>query len=211
MLKPRPPARAAVALCLLLACLAGCSSFMSEGRVSWKAGAEARPEQLAYQEAIEPYVVEASIYNGMATQFMCSALPLNPAVRDARVQRIAAARGWDPARVQRARQAAQDEHRDHYQVLISVYVPEAKDNDLAGKKPQWLVQLQGPDGAGTPPSDRRRITERTLLNQALYPFWGLWDNLYLFSFPRSAVNPGGKARLFITGAAGQTTLDVQVD
>lgn len=208
MLRARP---SAWTLALLLACLAGCSSFMSEGRVSWKAGAEARPEQLAYQEAIEPFVVEASIYNGMATQLMCSVMPLNPTVRTARVQRIAAARGWDRDRTQRALEAALAEHQERYQVLISVYVPEAKSNNLADKKPQWLVYLAGPDGQRTPPTDRGRISQRTLLNEALYPFWGLWDNLYLFSFPKSTVPKGDKARLFITGAGGQAAVDIQLD
>ncbi|MFH1060835.1 MAG: hypothetical protein V1797_19410 [Pseudomonadota bacterium] len=191
-------------LALAIAALAGC------GTATWlKDKFDPRtpgPDQ-AYQAALEPYLATATVYAGPATELKAAVLPLAGPVRRAMVERSAAALGWTPA--EKARRLA-DQDRDaagDLELLLSVYVPERKWNDLTALKPDWLVYLVDKDGQKQRPLDVRLIKQRSALNEALYYFWGPWDKLYRLRFKPVA----GPARLLITGAPGSDAVALKLD
>ena len=56
------------------------------------------------------------------------------------------------------------------------------------------------------------------MNEALYPFWGYWKKLYLFSFAKRTADgqpflaPGESTTAFIlTGAPGQDEVELRWD
>ncbi len=163
----------------------------------------------AYQEAIEPYRVKASIHGGPATELMATALPLTATVRRAMVERQANAQALPEA----GRQALMDQQAADLarglEVVISVYVPETRWNDLAGAKPDWEVFIQQAGGARFKPLDTRRLKDRSALAEALYPFWGAWDRLYRLRFAPQAAQAG--ASLVISGAPGRVDMPLKLD
>ena len=104
------------------------------------------------------------------------------------------------------------------EVVLSVFVPEKKWNDLAGPKPDWQVYLVNSRGERQSPVDRRHIKERSAIREALYFFWGAWSRLYRFRFSpigadgRPFLTPGEKtACLLISGAPGSAKITLKMD
>lgn len=193
-----------IGLALALAALAGC------GTAAWLKD-KFDPRQPGvdqdYQAALEPYLTSAEVYAGPATEMKAAILPLTWPVRRAMVERSAVALGLDPA--EKERQLA-DQGRDaagDLEVLVSVYVPERKWNDLTAAKPDWRVFLVDGSGARQAPVDVRVIKDRTALHEALYYFWGPWDKLYRLRFKPAS----GPARLLITGAPGSDAPALKLD
>lgn len=193
-----------LALALAIAALSGC------GTATWLKD-KFDPRQPGvdqdYQAALEPYLATATVYAGPATEMKAVALPLTAPVRRAMVERSAAALGW--AQDEKARRLA-DQARDaagDTELLLAVYVPERKWNDLGSPKPDWLVYLVDKDGARQRPVDVRIIKERSALNAALYYFWGPWDKLYRLRFKPMA----GPVKLLITGAPGSDAVALKLD
>lgn len=191
-------------LALGLAALAGC------GTATWlkdKFDPRQPGVDQEYHAALEPYLVTAEVYAGPATEMKAAILPLTWPVRRAMVLRSAAALGLDEAEKQRR---LADQGRDaagELEILLSVYVPESKWNDLAAAKPDWRVFLVDGSGARQAPLDVRRIKDRSALNEALYYFWGPWDKLYRLRFKPAS----GPARLMITGAPGSDAQPLKLD
>jgi len=194
----------ALALALALAALAGC------GTAAWlKDKFDPRqpgPDQ-DYQAAIAPYLATAEVYSGPATEMKAAILPLTGPVRRAMVERSALALGLTPEeKARRLDEQARDAAGD-LEIVVSVYVPERKWNDLTAAKPDWRVYLLDAAGARQAPLDARVIKERTALNEALYYFWGPWDKLYRLRFRPVS----GPARLVITGAPGSDAPVLKLD
>jgi len=195
-------ARLALALCCLLAAaLCGCQTAK-------KIGAEfdpaQRPEQQAYLAVIEPDLAQAQDHDGVAMVMNAAALPLNEAVRQAQIQRRVAAFDLGPKAQAQAQAEAASALAKFHDVILGLYVPEDKWNNLASSEPTFVVYLQTPDGRKASPLDRRRLTRRAAIDEALYPFWGPWSKLYLMRF---GLNDGdGKPLL----AEGQNTVDLVI-
>lgn len=203
-LKNPPRGLAPAGLLLLLLALAGCQTTAWLGD---KFDPRQNPNDRAYQAAVEPYLATESVYSGPATELQAKVLPLTLKVRQAMLERTARAQGLSPA-VQAQRLA--DQGKDAAQVLevvLSVFVPESKWNDLASAKPDWRVLLRDASGQERAPQDIRLIKERSALNEAIYFFWGPWDKLYRLRF----APPRGAAQLVITGAPGRLELPLKLD
>lgn len=200
--------------CLLLAALAGCQTARIIGA---EFDRNQRPEQLAYNAVIDKYLASTQHHDGMAMVMTAAALPLNQTVRQAQIDRRVAAFDLGPkARVQ-AEAEAKAALGSHYDVVLSLYVPESKWNNLSAQDPAFMVYLVGPDGRKLLPADRRRLTRRTAIDEALYPFWGAWSKLYLMRFDqvdesgRPLLAPGQTtAELLITGAPGTVKLPLKL-
>lgn len=177
-----------------------------------------KPAQAAYEKTVLPYVVEGTIYHGPVVELLATAMSLAPSVRRAMVTREVQA--FDLNESQRQKKLADQEaaQKRGLEVVVSVFVPENKWNDLAGPKPDWQIYLVNAQGERQRPVDRRRIKGRSALREALYFFWGPWSRLYRFRF--SHTNPDGRpflapgemtAHLLISGAPGSTQIKLKFD
>lgn len=201
-------ARWAVLGLLALAALAavGCQGIKD---LSQEFDPRGLPADRAYRAVIDPRVAEGTAYDGPATAFFAKALPLNWRVRQAMAEREAEAFALSP---EQAHQRLGDQaaaYEKYNEVLLSLYVPEADWNDLAGRDATWKVYLDL-GGQRLQPVDIRRIRHRTAINQALYPFWGPWSKLYRLRFPRAGQAEGAQGSLLVAGPIGQVELNLTV-
>ena len=166
------------------------------------------PEQLAYEKAIAPYLTQANLHQGPATELMARTLPLTSTVRAAMLERETVALTLNPQARAKRQADHQAEAAHGLKVALSFYVPDKKYNDLTHQNPSWRVFLLTPQGERISPRDLRRIKKRTPLLDALYPFWGMWDRLYHLTFPPLAgIN---QATLVISGVPGQVNLPLKL-
>jgi hypothetical protein len=187
--------------------LAGCQTV---GDLTRDYDPRERPEQKAYEQAVEPYLARGAVHQGPATELMVTVLPLTPAVRRAMASREAAARGWDRARME-ARLAELDaDAAAGLEMMVCLYAPEKARADLLAARPDWTLALTGADGKTVSPGDVRLVKDRDALREALYPFWGPWDRLHRLRFPGLA--PGqSEATLTVSGAPGRAELRIKLD
>lgn len=198
-------------LALGMALAAGCGA-VQQVKTDLGIGDAVIDESAQYQELIKPYLVKGRIYRNLGTEMLCTALPLNSKVRRARAAMMAKAKAMTPEQVRRHLAEEQKTQERYCEVVLSFYVPDRKSNNLAGLHPDWLVFLVNQKGQRQLPVDRRRIKRRSALNQTLYPFWGLWDRLYILRYKRTIkgrrfIKPTDRqVRMLITGARGRTVL-----
>lgn len=206
--------RLLLALTLILG--AGCSTVEN---LSTDLGVndEAVDQQSSYEQVINPYLVKGRIYRNLGTEMLCTALPLTSKVRQARAKLVAEVLAQSAKELKQGQAAQQEAHAKYFEVVISFYVPDRKRNNLSGVHPDWLVYLVNQKGEKQLPVDRRRENQRSFLNQAVYPFWGLWDRLYILRWARSVkgqpfISPqADEVRLLITGARGRTILTLPLE
>ncbi len=184
---------------------AGCQGFKD---LAQEYDPRAKPEQQVYEEAIAPYLVKGAVRSGPATELLAQGLPLTAPVRVAQARRQAAAQALPPDQEQALVKAAQEDAAQGLEVALSLYIPDQEQADLDGVRPNWKVWLLIPGQEPQAPRDIRRIKNRSLLNQALYPFWGQWDRLWRLSFD---ARPAGQARLLLVSASGRAELQVRLE
>lgn len=200
----------------MLAYTAGCSTIENVG-TDLGIGDQVVEEQEEYQDIIKPYLVKGEVYRHLGTEMLCKALPLTSKVRKGLGEIIADARGLDQATRKRNQEESARIHAKHFVVAFAFYVPDRKRNNLSGTRPDWFLYLINKDGQRQSPSDIRRLKYRSDLNGAIYPFWGLWDKLYLVRFDRQKdgkpfIHASSKTiRMLITGARGRTTLTLRLE
>ena len=195
---------ALVLVCLFMA--AGCETAK---KVQAEFDPSQRPIQVAYEKVINKYLANQQRHDAAAMVIMGSALPLNWDVRQAMVVRRADAFGLTENMQIAALADEKAEFLKYYDIVVSIYLPDEKWNNLSGQNPNYRVYLVSDDGRAAVPVDRRRIRKRSAINMALYPFWGQWSRLYKLRFPlldengRPLLKAGQtKATLVITGAPG---------
>ncbi len=195
------------AAALILGLLLGAASCAKLSEFGREFDPRERPEVEAYQQAIEPYLSEGAIYNGPASEMLLTALPLTWPVRRAMVHREAAAFAYDQKREGRRLADMKAEQQQGLVVMLRVYVPERRYNDLTEPRSSWRVFLQGPEGERLRPRDLRRVVTRSALNKALYPFWDHWSRLYRIRFERI---DWPRAELKVAGPPGQTGVELRL-
>ena len=207
-----------ICLGLALILVLGGTSCQTVRELSEKFNPSKKPAQAAYEKTVLPYVAEGSIYHGPAVELLATAMPLTPTVRRAMVIREAEAFDLDESRRRKRLEGQEAAQKRGPEVVLSVFVPDNKWNDLAGPKPDWQLYLVNARGERLSPVDRRRIKERTALRGALYYFWGRWSRLYRFRFSHTTTDgrpflaPDEKnACLLISGAPGSTKINLKLD
>jgi hypothetical protein len=175
-----------------------------------------RPSDQAYRATVDAHLAKDSVYNGPATDAHFIALPLGLKVRKAMVDRKALAFGLTPGQSKVMLAEQQKAGQEALEVLISVYVPERKWNNLDSLNPTFRVYMISADGGRVEPFDRRRIKKRSSIHETLYYFWGAWSRLYLMRFPKTTpsgkpVVLEGKSTLLMTGPPGQAKLQLLWD
>lgn len=175
-----------------------------------------RPEDQEYQFVIDNHLAKDSIYDGPATDAHFVALPLGMTVRKAMASRKALAFGLSKAEAAKRLAEQQKADQEALEVVISVFLPERKWNDLASQNPTFRAYLIGDKGQRVEPFDRRVIKDRSSIHETLYFFWGPWSKLYLLRFPKTAADGrpvvvDNKATLLMTGPPGQAKLKLLWD
>lgn len=201
------------ALALGAMSLGGCQSVQELGH---DFDPRLRPEDQEYQFVIETHLAKDSIYDGPATDAHFVALPLGMKVRKAMAARKALAFGLTKAEAAKRLAEQQQADQEALEVVISVYLPERKWNDLDADNPTFRAYMIGDKGQRVEPFDRRRIKGRSAIHETLYFFWGPWSRLYLLRFPKTAaggqpVVVDGKSTLIMTGPPGQAKLKLLWD
>lgn len=203
-------------LCLLLAAAMLCGACQRMQDLGQDFDPRLKPADQVYRQVADSRLAKDSIYDGPATNAHFEALPLSMRVRQAMVERETLAFSLSPAQARKRLADQQKAQEEALEVVLAVYVPENKWNDLAGQNPTFLAYMVGAKGQRVEPFDRRRITDRTALHEALYYFWGPWSRLYLLRFPKTAPDGaplvmGGKSTLVMSGAPGQAKLPLRWD
>jgi hypothetical protein len=170
-----------------------------------------RPEDQNYQFVIDGHLAKDSIYDGPATDAHFVALPLGMTVRKAMAARKALAFGLTKAEAAKRLAEQQQANQEALEVVVSVFLPERKWNDLASQNPTFRAYMIGDKGQRVEPFDRRLIKDRSSIHETLYFFWGPWSKLYLLRFPKNAaggqpVVVDNKSTLIMTGPPGQAKL-----
>lgn len=203
-MKPRGAVVAIVLVCLFM--VAGCETAQ---KVQAEFDPSQRPVQVAYETVINKYLVKQQRHDAAALVILGAALPLNWDVRQAMVERRADAFGMTDNMRMADLADQKAEFLKYYDIVISVYLPDEKWNNLSGQNPNYKVYLLSDDGRAAVPVDRRRIRKRSAINMALFPFWGQWSRLYKIRFPLVDENGAPllkagetKATLVVIGAPG---------
>jgi len=204
------------ALVILLVMLLAGVACQTMKKVAYDLDPSQRPAEAAYREAIAPYISKGEIYHGPATELLIRALPLVTPVRLAMARRKAAAYDLDQAQLEQELAAARKDGAGDLEVVAAVYMPEEQWNNLDSQRPSWRVYLKPATGPKLHAVDARRIKKRSALNQALYPFWGMWSRLYRLRFPfkpdAKGNYPGtqGTVKLIIAGPPGMVELPLRL-
>ncbi len=204
------------ALVIVLALLLAGVACQTMKKVAYDLDPSQRPAEAAYRRAIAPFVVKGEVYHGPATELLVRALPLTTPVRLAMARRKAAAYDLDRPQLEKELARAQKDGSGDLEVMVAVYMPEEQWNNLDSRRPSWRVYLKPASGAKLHAVDTRRIKKRSALNQALYPFWGMWSRLYRLRFPfkpdARGRYPGdqGTVKLIIAGPPGMVELPLRL-
>jgi hypothetical protein len=148
----------------------------------------------------------AKIYDGFSTNAFISAVYQSPAVREARVARLATWKAMTAEEREKLLAAEREEAAQYDEFLVSVFTPNRADNDLDANPSNWRVALvvKG-QGESLPVQVVSVRTDATL--RQLYPMVGDFDVAYRVRFAR--VDPPIVDRVFtlrLAGAIGRVDL-----
>lgn len=191
----RASARGGAALAALLAAaLGGCALGQGFGRQPSPPTDEG--EWAARRDAATR---GGAVYDGFATIAFFKAVYLSPAVREARVARLAAWSALQPEERERLFEVERREAAQWDDFLVSVFTPDRADDDLDRPKSVWTVGLlvEG-DGEARPAEIAILRVDPTM--RALYPSVGDFDTIYRVRFAR--VRPPLSGRAFTLRMAG---------
>jgi hypothetical protein len=160
------------------------------------------PEQAAYEEAIEPYLLRMKIYDGPATAAFLTAMPLTAAVRQAQAERQAAAHSLNASQL--ATLLQNSTAQAGLEIMLGIFTPDSADSKFEHPDTaSWRIFLHTEAGEQLEAESIVEIPwrQRNALNQALYPFWGYWDHLFRLRFP---LPPSGQTvDIVISGPQGK--------
>lgn len=193
---------AALALVLVVGPgLAGCAYFKDTPVPGESEG--------AWAEARDRATRTAKLYDVLDDVAFATATYQSPAVRAARVDRMAEWKGSLPAERQAALDREKAEAAEGEEFLLAFFTDERRANDLASEKSTWRVALVV-NGSEQALPVKVSMVRRDPTLQKLYPYLTEFDTLYRVRFPRF---PGAKPlaelpfTLRIAGALGRLDLD----
>jgi hypothetical protein len=152
---------------------------------------------------------KAKLYDLLDDVAFATATYQSPAVRAARVERIAEWKGSLPAERQAAMDKENAEAAEGEDFLLAFFSEDRRANDLATDRGTWRVALVV-NGNEQTVASKVTVVKRDPTLQALYPYVTDFDTLYRVRFPRF---PGPKALadlpfvLRIAGPLGALELD----
>jgi hypothetical protein len=123
------------------------------------------------------------LYDGLGTNAFIRAVYQAPAVRQARVTRLAAWKAMTDAERDRMLAAESSEAAQYDDFLVALFTPDPADNDLDANRSIWRVALVVPgEGERLPVAISQVRADSTV--RALYPGIGDFDVVYRVRFTR---------------------------
>ncbi len=190
------------AAALLLAVAATACTYVGTAR-------SPSPNEGAWAEARDRATRTAKAYDQLDDIAFATATYQSPAVRKARVDRLAEWRGSLPAERQAALDRETAEAAEGEEFLLAFFTDDRRANDLASDHSTWRVALVVNGNEQALPS-KVSLVKRDPTILALYPWITEFDTLYRVRFPKF---PGEKPlaelpfQVRIAGALGSLTLD----
>ena len=163
----------------------------------------------AWAEARDRATRTAKLYDVLDDVAFATATYQSPAVRAARVERIAEWKGSLPAERQADLDRERAEAAQGEEFLLALFTDDRRANDLMSEKSTWRVALIVKGDEQALPA-RISLVRRDPTLQRLYPYLTEFDTIYRVRFPRF---PGEKPlaelpfRLVLSGALGRLELD----
>jgi len=162
----------------------------------------------AWAEARDAATRTSKLYDVLADVAFATATYQSPAVRAARVDRMAEWKGMLPAEKDALLARERAESAEGEDFLLAFFTDDRRANDLATDRGSWRVVLVVNGNEQALPA-KVSLVKRDPTLQALYPYITDFDTLYRVRFPK---NPGARPlaelpfQLRIAGALG--TLDL---
>ena len=191
----------ALALAACLAAAPGCVAFHRPAPVpGQRLGAWAEIRDAATRRYL--------LYDGVTHRATATAAHLTPAVREARVRRLAEWRSWTDAEVEnqlaieRVAAATGEE-----EFLVAFYTAQLRNNDLDAKQSIWHVSVRRGETEVVASEIHSERSDAEVRN--LFPWIGPFDTIYRIRFPPIPGGPLGDQGfvLAIAGAVGRLPLD----
>ena len=162
----------------------------------------------AWADARDAWTRRAKLYDVLDDVAFATATYQAPAVREARVDRMAIWKGSLPAERDAALAKERAEAAEGEEFLLAFFTDDRRANDLASERPSWRVALVV-DGTEQALPAKVTTVKRDPTLEALYPQITGFDTIYRVVFPRY---PGARPlhelpfQLRIAGALGKLDL-----
>jgi hypothetical protein len=196
----RRPRATALALAALLAAASGCLVFRPPAP-------EPGLRQGAWAEIRDAATRRYVLYDGVTHRANATAAHLTPAVREARVRRLAEWKNWTDAEVERQLVAERAAAATGEEFLVAFYTAQLRNNDLDGRESIWHVSVRKGETEAVASEIHSVRSDAEVRN--LFPWIGPFDTLYTIRFPPFPDGPLGDRGfvLAIAGAVGKLPLD----
>ncbi len=181
--------------------LAACTYITPSPNPSTKEGAWAETRDRATRKA--------KLYDVLDDVAFATATYQSPAVRTARVERMAEWRGMLPAEKQAALEKERAEAAEGEEFLLAFFSDDRRANDLASDKSTWRVSLTVNNGEQAVAA-KISMVKKDPTTAVLYPYVSEFDTVYRVRFPRfPGPTPAADLplKLRIAGALGSLELD----
>ena len=165
---------------LLALLLPSCQYFTSTPDPSTKEG--------AWAEARDAATRTAKLYDVLNDVAFATATFQSPAVRTARVERLAQWKGMLPAEKESLLATERTESTEGEDFLLAFFTDDRRANDLATNRGTWRVVLVVNGSEQTLPA-KVTLVKRDPTLQALYPYITDFETLYRIRFPKFAGLP----------------------
>jgi hypothetical protein len=139
----------------------------------------------AWAEARDAATRKVTLYNALDDVAIATATYQSPAVRAARVERLASWKGMLPAEKEAALAREQAEAAEGEDFLLAFFAEDRRANDLATDRGTWRVAIVV-DGKEQSLPAKIATVKRDPTLQALYPYITEFDTLYRVRFPKYA-------------------------
>jgi len=160
---------------LLALLLPACSYLGSSNGSATKDG--------AWAEARDAATRTAKLYNLLDDLAFATATWQSPALRAARVEKLAEWKGLLPAEKEALAAKERAEAAEGEEFLVAFFTDDRRANDLASDKSTWRVSLLV-NGTEQAVAAKVTLVKRDPTLQALYPYITDFDTLYRVRFPK---------------------------
>jgi hypothetical protein len=161
---------------LLLALLSSACSYLAPAP-------NPTTDEGAWAEARDAATRTAKLYNVLEDVAFATATYQSPAVRAARIERLAAWKGMLPGEKEAALAREKAEAEEGEDFLLAFFTDDRRANDLATDRGTWRVAIVV-DGKEQALPAKVSTVKRDPTLQALYPYITDFDTVYRVRFPR---------------------------
>lgn len=158
-----------------------------------------------YYSTVDKYTGKVQQYEGLQNTLQVQATLLNLPVRNAQLSQNARTFQWDEVSYLSEKEKSFTAAKSETQILLSIYTPEKKHDDLYKSKTLWKIFL---DVAGKR-YEGKALKSKLLTTEIanLYQYHNRWSTPYVLVFPVSTEEAQkAESRLTLTGPVGSASI-----